>query len=376
MLTYNMCKLCIMDTTDPEILFNEKNICNYCVELEALYKKNQVKTQSQIDAELQATAELIRKRAGNAKYNCILGLSGGVDSSFTADLIVDKMKLKPLIVHFDNGWNSPIAVENIKKIISKLKLDMLTYVIDWDEFKDLQKAFMRSSVLDIEMLTDNAIYGALIKIAKKHKIKCVVSGENFATESGLPKAWRWEKLDARNIRAIHRQYGKLNLKSFPIYGPWKFILDRSFSGIYYFYPLNIIQYNKTEAINLIKNQYHWNYYGGKHYESIYTKFYQAYILPNKFNVDKRRAHLSCLIRNKEISRDEALSEIAKPLYNSLELQQELQYILKKLDFSEQEFNEIMIAKPRKHIDYPSDINMLNAIKKVARLLKLKKGAFA
>lgn len=374
-MTYQICKLCIMDTSDPQISFNEEKICNYCEELESFYRECSVRTSSQIDADLKKAAVHIKKQAGNSKYHCVLGLSGGVDSSFTADLMVNKLDLKPLIVHFDNGWNSSLAVENIEKIVTSLNLNMLTYVIDWESFKDLQRAFMFASVIDIEMLTDNAIYGALIKIAKKHGIKCVVSGENFATESGLPNAWRWEKLDAKNIRAIHRLYGTERLKNFPIYGPWKLIKDRIFNRIYHFYPLNIIQYNKTQAIDLLKTKFDWQYYGGKHYESIFTKFYQAYILPTKFGIDKRRAHLSSLIRNNELNRENALHEISKPLYLPSELGEELQYIFKKLDFNEKDFKQMMALRPRSHLYYPSDYKLLMAIKKIARTLRLKKGAF-
>lgn len=372
MTDYKICQYCIMDTSDPDITFNENSICRYCEELNVFYKNNIEKTEFSINAHLKKAGEQIKKNARKSKYNCILGLSGGVDSSFTADLIVDKMQLNPLIVHFDNGWNSNTAIENIKKIVNKLKLDMITYVIDWEEFKNLQIAFLLASVVDIEMLTDNAIYGALIKIAKQYNIKCIVSGENFATESGLPRAWRWEKLDAKNIKSIHRHYNNSKLKTFPIYGPKRFVVDRILSGISYFYPLNIIQYNKTQAIEHIKNKFDWIYYGGKHYESIFTKFYQAYILPTKFGIDKRRSHLSSLIRNKEISRAEAIIEIDKPLYTSVELKQDMQYVLKKLDFSETEFYKLMAKRAKLHTDYPSDIGLLMLIKKVARYLKLHK----
>jgi len=375
MMTYQICKKCIMDTSDPDIRFNENKICNYCTELDNRYQSYFSRTPQMIETILDSASKKIKKSAGQSKYHCVLGLSGGVDSSFTADLIVNKMHLNPLIIHFDNGWNSPLAVENINKIITKLNLDMLTYVIDWDEFKDLQRAFLHSSVLDIEMLTDNAIYGALIKLAKKYKIKCIVSGENFATESGLPQAWRWEKLDAKNIKSIHHRFGTRKLKSFPIYGPKQFILDRALANIYYFYPLNIIQYNQKSAIEQIKNKYQWQYYGGKHYESIFTRFYQTYILPIKFGVDKRRAHLSSLIRNKEITRENALNAISKNLYESDELQKDIDYILKKLDLSQNEFNIFMSESPKNHADYPSDLKMLTLIKKIANKLKLNKNNF-
>ncbi len=372
MTHYQICTQCVMDTTDPDLLFNNQGVCQYCETLKIHYENTIARTDMQIAADLQSAAALIKKRAGNAKYHCVLGMSGGVDSSFAADLVVNKMGLNPLIVHFDNGWNSSIAVENIKKIVTKLNIDMLTYVIDWDEFKDLQRAFLYASVLDIEMLTDNAIYGATLKIAKEQKIKCIVSGGNFTTESGLPNAWRWDKLDAKNIKAIHRQYGTRKLKSFPIYGPWKFIIDRSFRNFHYFSPLNIIHYNKTTAMQHLKNQFGWQYYGGKHYESVFTKFYQAYILPVKFGIDKRRAHLSSLIRNLEMTREDALLEMSKPPYDDLVLKQDIDYIQKKLELSADEFKKIMATCPKKHTDYPSDYNLFMKLKKLNSLINSMK----
>lgn len=365
-----------MDTSDPNISFNQHGVCKYCENLYPIYVKNFSRSQEEIDHKIKTAAEFIKKRAGQSKYHCVLGMSGGVDSSYTANFIVEKMNLKPLIIHFDNGWNAPIADENIRKIVKKLNLDMITYAIDWHEFKDLQRSFLYASVLDIEMLTDNAIYGALIKFAKEYKIRCIVSGENFSTESGLPKAWRWEKIDAKNIKAIHHSYGTRALKSFPLYGAKKFIFDRIFSGIYYFYPLNIINYSKATAMQSMKKKFDWAYYGGKHYESIFTKFYQAYILPVKFGIDKRRAYLSSLIRNREISRTDALNEMLKPPYDPVALKQDFEYIIKKLEFTETEFNEIMTLPPVAHKAYHSSEHILATIKKLANLLKLKKGVFA
>ncbi len=371
---YQICTRCIMDTSVPDLSFNEAGVCAYCEELESFYQKQFEKNEAQIEQALKVAENFIKKKAGKAKYHCILGLSGGVDSSYTAHLVVKKMGLNPLIIHFDNGWNSVKAVENIHNIVKKLNLDMLTYVINWEEFKDLQRAFFYASVVDIEMLTDNAIYGATVKIAKDHGIKCIVSGSNFATESGLPQEWRWEKIDTANIKAIHQRYGHIRLKTFPFYNLTRLIMDKFFYGIYQFYPLDILRFNKTQAMHLLEKEYGWQYYGGKHYESLFTKFYQAYILPEKFGIDKRRAHLSSLIRNQEITREDALNEISKPLYELNELMRDKAYVLKKLGFSEAEFGAVMAMPPKDHLAYASELGWIKRLQKLARFFKLKKNS--
>ncbi len=370
--SFQRCTHCILDASVSSLVFEENGVCNYCKQLEDFYHRQRARTQRSIDADLAVAAAFIKKKAGNAKYHCILGLSGGVDSSYTAHILVKKMGLNPLIIHFDNGWNSTKAVENIHHIVKKLNLDMVTYVINWEEFKDLQRAFLYASVLDIEMLTDNAIYGATVKVAKQYGIKCIASGSNLSTESGLPNAWRWEKIDAKNIKAIHRQFGRVKLKTFPFYSLPKLIWDKLARGIYQFYPLDIVRFNKTQAMELLTQEYQWQYYGGKHYESLFTKFYQAYILPHKFKIDKRYAHLSSLIRNGEITREQALEEIEKPLYDVTEFERDKVYVMKKLNFSEAEFDQIMRASPKKHEDYPSDLIKLAFFKKLAAVFKFKK----
>ncbi|MBA3662143.1 MAG: N-acetyl sugar amidotransferase [Gammaproteobacteria bacterium] len=376
MQDYKVCTSCVMDTTDPLISFDDQGICHYCNELAVKYNAGKNLSVSQIENDLKNAATLIKKRQGGGKFDCVLGLSGGVDSSYVAHLVVEKMGLSPLIVHFDNGWNSAISEQNIKNIVKCLRLDITTCKLNWDEFKDLQKAFLSASVMDIEMITDNIIYGAAVQIAKQHKIKCIVSGVNFATESGLPSAWRWEKIDAKNIRAIHRRFGKRSISSLPLYGCWQLLFDRFFNGIYHFYPLNLIRYNKTEAMLFLKKRFDWNYYGGKHYESIFTKFYQAYILPTKFGIDKRRAHLSSLLRNQEITREAALAECDKPAYDLLTLEQDKDYIANKLGFSRDEFQAIMDLPPKHHHHYPSEVRFITNLTKLSRFMKIKQNAFA
>jgi hypothetical protein len=276
------------------------------------------------------------------------------------------MGLNPLCVHFDNGWNSEIAVNNIKKIVSKCNFDLETYVIDWPEFKDLQRSFLKAGVIDIEMLTDHAILATMFKLRAKHKIDYVLSGNNYVTEHGMPSSWVWDKADFVNIKNIHKIYGTKKIKKFPATSKFKMRLNHKFGlGGTYAEPINMVNYSKTKVMEELKKEFDWQYYGGKHYESVFTKFYQAYILPLKFNVDKRKVHLSALIRNGEITKEEALQALKADLYNPLELVNDKQYVLKKLDFSEEEFDKIMKEKPNRHADFGfEELKFIGAIKKI------------
>jgi N-acetyl sugar amidotransferase len=352
-----LCSRCVLDTTDPDIVFNEKGVCNYCDEFDEIFGKIE-HNQQDLD---NLIAEIKTEGAGK-EHNCLLGLSGGVDSSYLAYLAYEN-GLNPLIVHFDNGWNSELAVSNIQKIVDKLGFGLETYVIDWKEFRDLQRAFIKASVVDIEMLTDHAIFAAMYKIARQNKIKYILSGTNYATESGMPPSWTWSKRDLRNIKAIHKRFGEEKLKTFPTLGKWKWLfLKYSGIGVTFVELLNYLDYKKSEAISILEKEFGWRYYGGKHYESIFTKFYQAYILPEKYGIDKRKAHLSSLIRNKEITRKEALEQLSLPLYTEQELVDDKRYVLKKLGFSEKEFDNIMKLPPCPHNFYPSSETLMNYLR--------------
>jgi N-acetyl sugar amidotransferase len=343
-----------MESSSVSLEFDEQGRCNYCVD-SASTLENLKLSSDQVAKSLENLAKEIKSTA-SGEFDCLIGLSGGVDSSYVAYL-AKQMNLKVLAVHFDNGWNSETAVNNIKKIVDRCGFEYVTYVINWPEFKDLQRSFFLAGVLDIEMLTDHAIYAAMFKLAREYKIKHVLSGSNFNTEHGLPKQWSWVKQDIKNIRAIHKQYGKRPLKSFPIMGITKYGLIRAFKlGATFHKPLDMVNYNKTKAMETLKEEFDWNYYGGKHYESTFTKFYQAHVLPHKFGIDKRRAHLSSLIRNGEITREEALAEIDKPLYDPVELSNDLAYVAKKLSFTEDELKKILDESPIPHDHYPSDIS--------------------
>tara|TARA_B100000989_G_scaffold229542_1_gene176445 strand:+ start:16569 stop:17669 length:1101 start_codon:yes stop_codon:yes gene_type:complete len=362
------CEKCVLDDSVSNFHLNEKGICNYCIEHDLSHKSYSFTADQSKDL-LRKIAEQIKKDGKNKKYDCILGMSGGVDSSYVAYL-AGKLNLRTLVVHVDNGWNSEIAVRNIQKIISKLNFDLYTHVLNWEHFKDLQRAFFFSSVLDIEVAADNAINAIVWGQVSKHGIKHVISGGNFATEHGLPRDWRWDKLDKRNLNHIHKLFGSKKITSHPKISNFHLLLwFRLFRNIKQHLPLNAINYNRTEAVKLLKEEFDWKDYGGKHHESIFTKFYQSYVLPKKFNIDKRKAHLSALIRNKEITKEIALKELSKPLYEEVDLIREKSFILKKLGFSNEDFEKIMSEAPIKHDHYKNEKRIKNYIEKVKAFLK-------
>jgi len=361
---YQICKRCVMDTTDPDIVFDEKGFCNHCTS--ALRKLKEINVNlSEKEKKLGEIAKEIKRDGEGKKYDCVIGLSGGLDSSYLAYIVVNKLKLRPLAVHVDNGWNSELAVKNIENIITKLKIDLYTHVINWEEFKDLQLSYLKASVIDLEVLSDNAIVVTIHKMLKKHKLKYFLIGYNQNAESIMPASWLFSpKYDSLNIKSIYNRFGNgLRLKTYPLLSLFGFIDYRYFDKSRNINILDLIDYNKHIAKNILTNELGWRDYGAKHFESRITLFYQAYILPNKFNVDKRRAHLSSLICSNQISRQEALIEIDKPLYPQHLLDDELEYFLKKLGISRLEFREIMDSPRVTHHSFPSYKYYFSAITK-------------
>lgn len=358
--TGSVCARCVMDTSDPDINFDEQGVCNHCHEGERRLRQVWA-IASKPETGLYVVVDRIKQAGKGKEFDSVLGLSGGVDSSYVAYL-AGQLGLRPLVVHFDNGWNSDIAVSNIKNIVEALGADLVTYVIDWEEFRDLQRAFFKASVVDIEALTDHAIKAATIKIAKEHQVKHVLVGGNVATEHGMPKSWKWRKQDLMNIKSIHRRYGDKRLKTFPTLPTWRWMLIRRFGmGYENVRLLDLVHYRKLEAKNMLKQAFNWRDYGGKHYESVFTKFYQAYILPEKFGIDKRKVHLSALIRNGEISRVDALNELRKPPYEPRELEIEKEYVLKKLGFTQEEFDRLMREPIRTHDEFATDERIMRPL---------------
>jgi N-acetyl sugar amidotransferase len=351
---YRICSRTVMDASDPDIVFDENGVCNYVKIYESTI--DQMKPQPGVrEPLLEAIIRRIKESGKGREYDCAIGLSGGVDSSYVA-LVVKQLGLRPLAIHLDNGWNSELAVHNIENIVKRLNLDLVTYVIDWEEFKDLQLAYMRASVVDIEALTDNAIVVAIDRISRTHGIKYFISGTNAETEFVMPPSWFFDvKYDSLNIKAIHRKYGRIKkLRTYPMFSFFEYLRYRYFNKNATTIPiLNYMDYKKKEVIPIIEKELGWRNYGGKHAESKFTEFYQNYILPRKFNVDKRRAFLSTLILSGQMSREEALAELEKPLYTSRQEKDSVEYVTKKFRISEQEFENIMKKAPVPHFDFPS-----------------------
>lgn len=345
-----VCVRCVMDTTDPDITFDEHGVCHHC----RGHEEKVASIPAQRPDASEQLAEVVRgiKARASGEYDCIVGLSGGVDSSYVAYQAV-KLGLKPLAVHFDNGWNSELAVENIERIVKHLGLDLMTFVIDWDEFRDIQRSFFKADVVDIEMVTDHAIFASMFDIANKHGIKTILSGTNAATESIMPKSWQHFKFDLLNLKSIHKRFGTMPIKHYPTISIWRMAWQNYVRKTGSVSILNYLPYSKSGAIETLQTELGWRYYGGKHYESVFTKFYQAHILPTKFNVDKRRIHLSDLIMNGEVTRDEALAELAGPPYPAEALVHDTEYVCKKLGFSQQEFADYLGRPPVSHFAYPS-----------------------
>lgn len=354
---YIECTRCILDSNDdPNLVLDNEGVCNHCryyEEQARLY----LKTGKEAEQLLGDTIKKLKDYGKDKKYDCLIGLSGGVDSSYVA-YVAKQQGLNALCVHFDNGWNSEIAVQNIHNIVNKLGFDLYTYVIDWEEFKDLQLAYLKASVIDIEALTDHAIYGTMFKIARDNDIKYVLGGHNVVTEGVLPYHWTYDKKDYVNIRAIHKQFGTKKLVSFPFLDlkMKKFIRN---SGVEFINYLNWLPYVKSEVKEKLQKELGWKDYGGKHYESVWTRFYQGYILPVKFKVDKRKAHLSALICSGQITRQEALEEMKQPAYDPETFRIDKAFVLKKLELTEEEFEKIMAMPVRSHRDFDTEGSLFN-----------------
>ncbi|MCC7331314.1 MAG: N-acetyl sugar amidotransferase [Flavobacteriales bacterium] len=359
---YQLCSRCVMDTSDSEIVFNGVGCCNHCEDY--LYRIKNLTYQGECsDKELIRIADKIKASGKNQKYDCVIGVSGGIDSSYVAYL-AKKLGLKPLAVHLDNGWNSELAVSNIEKLLEKLGIDLYTHVLDWEEFKDLQLSFLKASIPEIETPTDMAIPAVLHQQAAKHNIKYIISGGNYATEAILPKSWHYDRKDVKFLKAIQKQFGTKKLQTFPTFGFQKEIYYKFAKGIRFFYMLNYVPYSKKEAVELLEKELNWKYYGGKHYESRYTKLVQSYILPEKFNIDYRRSTLATQICAGEENREESLEELKLSAFRGINLNEEIEYFCKKLDISISDFEKMMKEAPKSYQDYPNNQNFLEFLYRV------------
>jgi len=351
-----ICKRCILDTTVQDIWFDDKGECKYCQIHNELEKTHPLGPG--LAKELDNKVKQIKKAGKNKKYDCIAGVSGGRDSTYTL-LTAKKLGLRPLAVHFDNGWNSDISVRNIKNACEKLNVDLFTIVADWEEFKDLQIAFLKSSTPDADIPTDYAIYSVLYDIANKEGVKYILNGHSFRTEGTSPISWTY--MDPLYVKDVHKKFGKTKkFKSFPHMSVLKLQYYIWIKGIREFRLMEFIDYNKNNADEILKKELDWEYYGGHHHENHYTKFFQSYYLPLRFNIDKRKTELSALIRSGQITREDAVAEIEKSPYEFD--QKTVKYALNKLEFSSEEWNELMSRPIKSHDDYNTLLPLIRVMK--------------
>jgi len=348
---YRQCSRCLMDTSDPGIFFDERGWCNHCTHY-FLRLNTEVKHGASGEQELSSIVQRIKKEGRDLEYDCVTGVSGGVDSTY----VIYKLKelgLRPLAVHFDNGWNSELAVANIKNALDRLNIDLQTYVVDWEEFKDLQMSFLKASVPNCEIPTDHAITATLVNTAKKLGVKYVINGSNVVTEGILPISWVYYSHDLHHIKAIHRRFGARRIKTFP-HISLSYFTYRVLSGKYKMVNLlNYLDYDKADAIKTMSDKLGWQYYGGKHYESVYTRWYQGFYLPAKFGYDKRRAHLSALVCSGQLKREEAMQELERDPYADNDLASDTDFVLKKFGLSVEDMNKLISAPNHLHTDYPN-----------------------
>lgn len=375
--SYQICTKTIMDTSDPNIVFNEKGESDYYTNYinEILPSWN---TGEEGFNELMQTAEKIKKDGEKRDFDCIIGLSGGLDSSYVAYVAKEIMGLRPLLFHVDAGWNTDKAVGNIEKLVNGLGVDLYTEVINWEEMKDLQRAFFKAQIPDQDMPQDIAFFSGLYKFAKKHKIKYVLTGGNFSTECCRePEEWgAYPGIDKTLIMDIHRQFGEKKLKTFPIVDIMQYKLFYKYVlGMQVFKPLNLIPYIKTDVEKLLEEKFGWEKFQHKHHESRFTRFYEDYWMPRKFGYEKRRAHFSSLILTGQMTRDEALSRISKPELDESTLQKEFDYVAEKLDFTREELETLFKGENKTFHDYKNKRNLIGLGAKVMRKFGLEKRLF-
>lgn len=369
MRDYQRCIRCVMDTTAEDIFFDRNGVCNYCKEFETQLADNR-ETFLEQQTHRENFLEKVKADGKGKDYDCIVGVSGGVDSSYALYLAV-KNGLRPLAVHLDNGWNSELATHNISSLVEKLDVDLYTHVIDWEENRDLQLSFFRANVLDIELLMDNAMLAINYEQARRFNLHFLLFGFNVMTEGmKIPSNWNHYKKDVHNIKNIHKIFGKIPIKTHPLISTNDLLKYRFLYGIKSIAFLDYFNYNKNDAINILKSEFGYKPYPYKHYESVFTRFYQGYILPKKFGVDKRLVHLSTLIMSGQITREEAINMLnTSPYPDPKQEEQDRQFIIKKLGFTESDFNDYMNTPEVPHQVYGSEKWKWNTMVSVNRILK-------
>lgn len=374
---YQICTKTIMDTSDPNIVFDKNGVSDYFHNFQNNilpdWHDNEVGL-----AKLMNIAKKIKSHRKTNDFDCIIGVSGGLDSSYVTYIVKEVMKLKPLIFHVDAGWNTEQAVSNIEKLINVLNLDLYTEVINWEEMKDLQVAFLKSQIPDQDLPQDFAFFSALYKFARKNKIKYIFTGSNISTECCRePEEWGgFLGIDTLLVKDIHKKFGSIRLKTFPLVDIFKYkIFYKYILGMQIYKPLDLVPFVKNDAEKLLEEKFGWEKFKHKHHESRFTRFYEDFWLPKKFGFEKRRAHFSSLILTNQMSREEALIRISKPEMDDQFIKQEFEYIANKLDLTVNQLQEIFDGENKTYKNYKNKQKIIGIGTKILRVLGLEKRLF-
>ena len=373
---YQVCSNCVMDTSDSAIKFDEKGQCDHC----GNYYNNILPNWHPDERgakELAGIVEKIKKDGQGKQYDCIMGLSGGVDSSYLLYYAVEVLKLRPLVYAVDTGWNLNVAIENIEKIVKGLGLDLYTEIINWQEMKDLQLSYFKANVPYQDTPQDHIIFAALYNHAVKNNVKYVLTGGNYSTECVRePNEWVHYANDLKQLKDIHKKFGTRPLKTIPLCSMMKGrFYYRYFKGMKVIKPLDLIPYKKEDALQLLEQKFGYERYANKHFESVFTRFYEGYWLVKKFGYDKRRAHFSSLILTGQLSRDEALEKLKSPPYDEKIALEDLEYVAKKLGLTKEEFLKMMNEPNKSQKDYKSSKSLFELAIKAAQFFGLEKRQF-
>jgi N-acetyl sugar amidotransferase len=371
---YQICNNCVMDTTDSKISFDDKGVCDHCNTYYSDIFPNW-HTDERGDETLKEIVEKLKEEGEGKDFDCLMGMSGGIDSSYLLYVMVKKYGLRPLVFHVDAGWNSQIAVNNIERLVDGLGLDLYTEVINWEEMKDLQLAFFKSGVSHIDSPQDHSFFATMYKFASKHNIKHILTGGNYSTECVRnPLEWMYYQSDSIQLRDIYKKYGTGKLKDYPVSNIlWHKIYLPYIKGIKLIKPLDYIPYDKDKAMQLLVDKFGYQKYPQKHFESRFTRFYESYWLPKKFGYDTRKVQYSSLILTKQMTREDALEKLKHPAYDPETIMQDFEYTATKLGISKEELQSYMDAPNKTYKDYKSQQNIYNLGAKVMRFFGLEKG---
>ena len=359
---YQICGRCVMDTSDPDIVFDERGFCNHCEDYITRIS-HQTYIPERSEKQWEFIVNRIKEKGENRAYDCIVGISGGVDSCYTAHLCKE-YGLRPLLIHMDNGWDTEISVKNVNTIVEKLGFDYISYVLDWQEFREIQLAFLKSSIVDLEMPTDIAIPASIYKTAIKHNIKYILPGGNYTAEGILPLQMGYHVYkDMKLYKHIIKKYSSVTLKTVPTFSILKEFYYKFFKKIKKIYPLNYMAFDKDKARDFLIANYGWENYGGKHHESKITAFWQSYVMPVKYNMDYRRTTFASQICSNQITREKALEQLIKPPFVEAKIKEDKQYIAKKFGITSEELEKYLSNPPKTYVDFPNNKNLISFVYK-------------